>query len=91
MALAIQIHDCKIVGFGVPAVVTACSSEIAERLRVEYRLYLQGRRISQVRNQQKQAANLLVDGGGRFLRNVGLSQKYTALQHRRQRSLFEVY
>jgi hypothetical protein len=44
-----------------------------------------GRRLSQA-NIQQYVTNLLEDTGDMFLRNVGLSQNYKALQPRKQYS-----
>jgi hypothetical protein len=67
-------------------VVTPYSSERARHFVGTYRLHLQGRIVSQARNQRKQEpswACLGEYGGVMFLRNVGLSPNYTTLQLRR--------
>jgi hypothetical protein len=73
--------------------VTPCNSEIARRFGGNDSLHLQGRRVSQARNQLSltpDSAGLLLDllfdpedRGGMFLRNVALSQSYMAIQPRR--------
>jgi hypothetical protein len=77
-------------------VITPCRQEGVLQLEGIYRLLLQGRRVSHVRNPKKQAANsagfllgLLFDPEDRsdmFLLNVGLSPNYTGLQHRGPKS-----
>jgi hypothetical protein len=74
--------------------IRRCSPLVNRRFRGTYRLHLQGRRISQARNQREsmwQADPMLglffnpEDGGDIVLRNVGwLSTEYTALYPRRQ-------
>jgi hypothetical protein len=62
-------------------IMTPCSFETARRFRGIYPLSLQGRRVSQTRNQQKQAPCLdPEDGGDMLLRNGGFSPRYTALK-----------
>jgi hypothetical protein len=64
--------------------VTPCSLEKAQSFGETFRVHLQGRRVSQVGNQQDQAASFDPEyGGDMILRNVRLSPKYTTLQSRR--------
>jgi hypothetical protein len=77
-------------------VITPCITKRVLRFGGTHHLHIQGRNVSQERNQQEQAAISalsagfslglhfdLEDGGDTFLLNLGLSLNYTALQPRR--------
>jgi hypothetical protein len=57
--------------------------ERARRFGGTYRLHLQGRRICQARNQQKQAECGAQRSASLFLLNVGLSQKFQGITNQK--------
>jgi hypothetical protein len=68
------------------AVISPCSSEKVRCLVGIYRPHLQGLKVNQPRNHQKQAARWdqhLEDGSDIFLQNFSLSLNYMTLQPRR--------